>query len=107
MPMRCERCVASVQLRSIRMNHLLDPTAVHSLGFAGQAEYLAHLVQPHLCPGHIRAQHIAEVERVLTVAVEIRTHQQCQAATRFTIARYLSTGKSKLCPLKVTSCGRS
>jgi hypothetical protein len=42
---------------------------------------------------------VAQIERVLGVAVEVWPH-------RFTIARYLRTGRSKLCPLNVMSCGR-
>ena len=44
-------------------NRLFHSAAVNSFGFAGQAEYLADLIQLHLCPGRERAQCVAEVIR--------------------------------------------
>jgi hypothetical protein len=55
-------------------DHFLDATSVHPSGLPLKPSILLTSSSFTFAPGHIRAQHIAKVERVLTVAVEIRPH---------------------------------
>ena len=67
------------------------------------APSFAHLVQLHLRS----SQHIAEVERVITVAVEIGPYLQIDRREAVHHRAIPQLGKSNLCPLKVAGCGRS
>src|SRR5215469_15467109 len=61
-------------------NHFLDAAAVNSLWLSGEPEYFAYLVQFHLGSGHVRAERVTEVERVVGIAMKILSY--LQAASR-------------------------
>src|SRR6516165_12470945 len=83
----------------------LDLCASHPVRLAGKPHHPTQLVQG--CPTlrAERGQHVAQIDRILGVPVEILTAARPGAATPWTIARYRRTGRSKDEPLNVTSCG--
>src|SRR5262249_13055944 len=61
-------------------NHFLDAAAVNSLRLPGEPEYFAYLVQFHLGSGHVRAERVTQVQRVVSIAMKILAY--LQAASR-------------------------
>ena len=96
-------------LRNPTLAHIpLDFTAIHPIRLPRECQGSAQVIKAGLGALIETCQGIAEVSRILGVAIEVGSQGDCPGAeTRLIIARYRSTGRSKLDPLNVTNCGRN
>jgi hypothetical protein len=85
------------------LNHSFDFAAIDSRWFARQADDLADLIELDRRSGSVGAEHVAEIKRIFSVAVEVRSDLKPRSGYRLTIALYHRTGRSKLWPLNVMS----